>query len=407
MSEKEQIVFPEDFLWGTSTSAYQVEGGIQNDWTEWEMSQNRRRALKGKEEQLYNYVCDKASDSYNRYEEDFDLAKNMNNNAIRFGVEWSRIEPKKGVWNVEEINHYRDVLEAAKARGFKVVLTIWHWTNPQWITKENGWAGKDVTEHYSRYVDLLIRELGAYVDYWVTLNEPMVHVVNGYLTKKFPPSKRKPLESFKVFNNLVKAHNIAYKQIHDHFPRSKVSITKLTNNFERAHRFNLIEIFLEKVFHWYWNDRFLKKISKHIDYIGLDYYFHDRIVWHPPFRKNLNKETTDMGWEIYPKGIYNVLKYLSKYKKPIIILENGLADSVDRHRKDFIIDHLLYVHKAIEEGVDVKGYFHWSLIDNFEWAAGYKPKFGLHKVDRSTMERTPRPSAEVYGEICKNNGISI
>jgi beta-glucosidase len=405
MKEKAQIKFPEGFLWGTSTSAYQIEGGIENDWKVWEMSKKRRMDLVRHGEQLYNYVCDKASDSYNRYEEDFDLAKSMNNNSIRFGIEWARIEPKKGVWNVDEIEHYRKVLEAAKSRGLKVVLTLWHWTNPVWLAEEKGWAGKSAVECYSNYVDLVIKEFGVYVDYWVTLNEPMVHVVNGYLTKKFPPNKRKPIQAIKVFNNLVQAHNNAYDQIHDHFPEAKVSITKLTNNFERAHKWNLIEIVLEKIFHWYWNDRFLKKISKHLDYIGLDYYFHDRIVWYPPFKKNINKETTDMGWEIYPKGIYNVLKYLDKYKLPIIILENGLADSVDRHRRDFIIDHLLYVHKAIEEGVDVRGYFHWSLIDNFEWAAGFKPKFGLHKVDRSTMERIARPSAEEYAKICKDNGI--
>lgn len=407
MQEKEIVNFPEGFLWGTSTSAYQVEGDNNNDWTEWEMSKERRLDLKKREEQLFNFVCDKACDSYQRYESDFDLALDLNNNAIRFGIEWSRIEPKEDTWNVDAIEHYRKILIAAKKKGFKVVLTLWHWTNPTWIAAQGGWANDNTTKHFAEYTDLAIREFGSYVDYWVTLNEPMVHVANGYLTRKFPPNKRKIRESNKTFHNLVKAHNTAYNQIHKHFPDAQVSITALINNFERAHRFNLIEFIIEKVAHWFWNDRFLQKIKKHIDYLGLDYYFHDRIVWYPPFRKNLNKEVTDMGWEIYPKGIYNVLKYLAKYKKPIYILENGIADSVDRNRKNFIIDHLLMVHQAIEEGVDVRGYFHWSLLDNFEWADGYKPQFGLYKVNRITMERIARPSAEVYAEICKRNGIPL
>lgn len=405
MGKKEEIRFPEGFLWGTSTSAYQVEGGIENDWSAWEMSDERKKELKKKDKQLYDYVCDRAVDSYHRYEEDFDLAKKLNTNSIRFGIEWARIEPRKGIWDVKAVNHYRKVLESARVKNLKIVLTIWHWTNPKWFAEEGGWANEKSHEYYLRYVELLIKEFGAYVDYWITLNEPMVHVVNGYLAKKFPPCKRNILKSFKVFNNLVKAHIGAYEKIHEHFPEASISITKLTNNFERAHKWNLLELIIEKSAHWYWNDRFLRKISKHIDFIGVDYYFHDRIVWYPPFRKNLNKETTDMGWEIYPQGIYNVLKYLKKYDKPIIVMENGLADSADSHRKDFIIDHLLAVYEAIEEGVDVKGYFHWSLLDNFEWAEGFSPKFGLYKVDRSTMERTARPSAEVYAKICADNGI--
>jgi beta-glucosidase len=144
-----------------------------------------------------------------------------------------------------------------------------------------------------------------------------------------------------------------------------------------------------------------------LDYVGVDYYFHQKISCRPPFRANENKEVNDMGWEIYPAGIYQVLKYLSKFKKPIYIMENGIANEDDKKRSKFILDHLRFVHQAIQDGMDVRGYFYWSLLDNFEWAHGFAPKFGLYAVDRKTFKRTMRPSAKVYGEICGNNEVKI
>ena len=144
-----------------------------------------------------------------------------------------------------------------------------------------------------------------------------------------------------------------------------------------------------------------------MDYVGFSYYFHSRMVWYPPFIKNKNLQTTDNGWEIFPEGIYQDIKYLKKFNKPILILENGLADEKDEKRAEFIKEHLLFIHQAIEEGADIRGYFHWSLLDNFEWSSGYAPKFGLYAVNRSTFVRTPRPSAEVYRDICKNNRIIV
>jgi len=403
--EKHNIKFPEGFLWGTSTSAYQIEGGIINDWSEWEKSDERKQDLEKKGKKVEEFVSGLACDSWNRYQEDFSLAKDLNNNAIRFGIEWARVEPSKGVWDVKVINHYRDMLECAKKNNFKIALTIWHWTNPLWFRDKGGWTARTSSQDFLEFVNLVIKEFGAYVDYWVVLNEPMIHVFNAYVIAKFPPARKNIWLANKVFNNLVKAYKESSIAIHKHFPEAQVGITQLVNNFEPAHKFNLIEILISRTLHYFWNHRFLKKINKYMDYVGLDYYFHDRIVWYPPFKKNLNKEVNDMNWEIYPRGIYNVLKYLHKFRKPILILENGLADKNDLHRADFIIDHLLFVHQAIEEGIDVCAYFYWSLLDNFEWAEGYKPCFGLYEVDRKTMERKKRASADVYGKICKDNGI--
>lgn len=414
--------FPEGFLWGTSTSSYQVEGGItvdwvsggkinkidiQNDWSEWEISAPRKAYLRKKKKNLYDFICSGACDSYNRYKEDFDLAKGLNNNAIRFGIEWARVEYKENNWNVNAIKHYRQMLKEAEKRGLKVFLTVNHWTIPNWLAKKGGWENKEAVECFNRFVNVLIKEFGSLVHYWVVFNEPMVPIFNGYIIKKFPPQKFSPYLSEKCFYNIVRAYKNSYKLIHEHFPNAQVGYTAIINNIEPAHKWNLIELGISKMMHYYWNHRFLKKTEGYFDYIGLDYYFHDRIVWYPPFRKNQNLKINDMGWEIFPEGIYQVLRYLQEFKKPIYILENGLADEKDEYRADFIRDHLMFVHQAIEDGVDVRGYFHWSLLDNFEWAAGYGPKFGLYSVNRSTYVRTERPSAGVYRDICKNNRIIV
>ena len=401
------INFPKNFLWGASTSAYQIEGGITNDWSEWEKSQNRQEQLRSEGRDPQEYICGSACDSYNRWKEDIDLVEGLNCNSYRFGIEWARIEPREGEWQEREIDHYKKILQELKSRNITTVVTLWHWTNPLWLVNKGGWSDRQVVECFSRYTEKIVEELGDLVDYWVTLNEPMVHVVNGYVTAKFPPNKKNLFQANKVFKNLVKAHRQAYRIIHDKYPDAQVSITKLTNDFEPARKWCPVERIVAGIAHYLWNDRLMKKIKNYLDYIGLDYYFHNRIIWRPPFKENSNEKVTDMGWEIYPRGIYNVLKYLTKYQKPIIILENGLADIEDKYRTDFIKDHLYYVHQAIQEGVDVRGYFYWSLLDNFEWAEGFWPKFGLYEVDRNTMERKMRPSGEVYARICQSNQIDF
>ena len=402
-----EYVFPDGFLWGTSTSAYQVEGGIKNDWSEWETSEKRLAELEKKGEKMDDFICGQAVDHYHRYKEDLSLAAGLNNNAIRIGLEWARIQPKKDTWDVTAINHYKKVLDTAHDKGLKTVVTLWHWTNPLWLSKEGGWENGKAKEYFGEYVDFIIQELGGEIDYWVTLNEPLMHVFGGYLRGYFPPAKHSIFKAEKVFQNLVKGHKLAYEKIHKHFPMANVSLTALVNYFEAANFMNPIEQGIAKAMHYYWNHRFLSKTKKYLDYIGLDYYFHDRIIWYPPFRRNRNERVNDKGWEIYPEGILAVLRYLNGFKKPIIILENGLADAHDRYRANFIREHLYYIYKAMEEGVDVRGYFHWSLLDNFEWAYGWSPKFGLYLVDRKTFERKEKPSADVYREICGSNKVVV
>jgi len=403
MKKKNLLKFPENFLWGVSTSAYQIEGGIKNDWSEWEMKRIRERGLDSA-----NFFAGISCDSYNRYKEDLQLINDLNCGAYRFGIEWSRIEPLEGEYDMNEIKHYRKILVEMRRKKIKSVVTIWHWTNPIWLSNKGGWSNDQVIAHFTAYSELLIKELGDLVDFWVTLNEPMIHVLNGYVINKFPPQNFFKLKKAKkVFDNLYQAHNKVYELFHQINPEVQVGFTQIINFIEPNKKWNLFDNLVSRIFKYFWNESFLEKTKNRLDYIGVDYYFHDRVSFWPPFKRNENKKVNDMGWEIYPEGIYHVAKFLEKYNLPIYIMENGLPDAEDRLRENFIKNHLVFLHKAIEEGVPVKGYFYWSLLDNFEWAAGFSARFGLYEVDRKTLNRTARKSAYYYGGICGNNSLKL
>lgn len=403
------INFPDGFLWGTSASAYQTEGGNINDWSEWEKSEPRLKKLMKQGKLSSDYICAQACDSYNHHQEDLDLAKTLNNNAIRVGFEWSRIEPKKDYFDVATIQHYKMMLQEAKKRGLTTMATLWHWTNPLWFSHEGGWKNKKSIDYFTKYVDLIVKELGGEIDLWTTMNEPMTFIGFSYIIARHPPAKKwRFFTARKILNNLAAAHKSAYKAIHYHFPQAKVSFNCMTDYFEPLVKWDPFHIFWSKMMSYFHHKKFLNKTKKYLDFIALNYYHHNRTSYIPPFKFNKNEKVNDMGWEIYPEGIYHVLKFFKSFKNvPIYITENGIADEDDDLRPQFIIDHLKYIHQAIAEGINVRGYFYWSLLDNFEWAHGFKPKFGLYRVDRVTFARTPRPSAAVYAEICKNNGIVL
>ena len=416
MEKKTQknLKFPDGFLWGSGTSAHQVEGHNHNDWTEWEKENAKRLAQHSKKyweksQHLFpemglesNYISGCACDHYNRYEEDFDIAKSLGQNAYRFSIEWSRIEPEEGVFNEQAIEHYRQVIWALKKRGIEPFVTLWHWTLPYWIAKMGGWEKRKTIDYFLRYTEKIIEELGDDVKFWITLNEPEIFSGNCYLKGIRPPQKKNILSYLRVIKNLIKAHKSSYKIIKKINPNSRIGIAKNNIYFE-AYKNRITNLFLKKFIDWWWNFYFLNKIKNQQDFIGLNYYFHNRI--NKGFNKNENKNTTDMGWEIYPEGIYHVLKNLKKYNLPIYIIENGIADAKDEKREKFIKDHLYWIHKAIKEGVDIKGYFYWSLLDNFEWDKGFWPRFGLVEIDYQTMNRKIRPSALEYKKIIEKNAI--
>lgn len=376
--------FPKDFYWGAATSAYQVEGGINNcDWAE-------------------VYPAGIACDHYNRFEEDFDIAKSLGHNAHRFSIEWSRIEPEEGKFNEAEIEHYQKVIDALRQRGIEPFVTLWHWTNPIWFSEKGGWLNKDAPKYFERYVKKIVSGFGDDVKFWITLNEPDdVYAFRAYFRGMYPPQEKNFLKIWRVSKNLIEAHNKAYKIIHEHNNDSMVGFANNTIYFEsRGLIAGIVKFFASK----YWNFWFLDKVSDCSDFIGCSYYHHN-ILKGFKIKQNENKDTTDVVWEIYPEGIYHILKDLKKYKKPIYITENGLADAKDEKRAKFIKDHLFWTHKAIQEGVDVRGYFYWSLLDNFEWDKGFWPRFGLVEVDYKTMARKVRPSALEYKKIIESNSL--
>jgi beta-glucosidase len=230
----------------------------------------------------------------------------------------------------------------------------------------------------------------------------MVYVGNGYLVGKWPPFlKGGYLPCLRVIKNLVTSHNESYRAIKK-IKKNVVVVGIAKNNmYFHATTRNPLHRLSAAFMGWFWNKRFLGKIAHHLDFIGLNYYVHRAVG---PSRQH---EKSDMGWDIYPEGIYHVLKELARFERPIYVTENGIADEGDSKRKGFIIDHLRYVHKAIEEGVGVHGYFYWSLMDNYEWAEGFSRRFGLLEVDYSTKRRKMRESAFAYKEICGNNSITI
>jgi beta-glucosidase len=389
--------FPTEFLWGTATAAHQIEGNNTNsDWWQWEL--DRHKKFLGPQDQ-----SQQACDSYNRYAEDFDLCKQMNNNAVRFSIEWARIEPQEGVFDQTAIEHYKKMLEAAKKRGLKTFVTLHHFTNPMWFAKKGGWANKDAPKYFQNYVRVCANEFSSLVDTFITVNEPQVLISIAYIAGLWPPQKRNLLKAIKVRNNFIQTHKLAYAEIKK-VSNTPVGFASQILWFEKTNNWNFVAMLIKKVLFKLNADYFLQPLKEHMDFIGLNYYITFKLR-HIIFRPK-KTECSDIGWWIHPEGMRNILNYLKKYNLPIYITENGLSDSADEKRINFIQRHLVEIWQAIQDGIDIRGYFHWTLMDNYEWHQGYIPKFGLFAVDReNNLTRVPRPSVAFYSEICKDNAV--
>jgi len=409
-----QQIFPKGFLWGSATSAHQVEGNNLNNWSIWEekTANNKRLAaikkewpehiLKAYPSPLHeeNYISGKAVDHYHRFKEDFDLARRLSHNAHRFSIEWSRIEPEEGKFNKREVQHYREVIDALKERAIEPFVTLYHWTIPVWFEQSGAWLHNDAPKYFERFVEKIV-DFYPDVTFWITINEPMVYASNSFLKGIWPPQSKSLLRYIVVLRNLRRTHEKAYDIIHKKLPKAQVGIVKNVVYFE-PHGRNPWNYLLALFANYFWNFQFLNSIQKKQDFIGVNYYFHSRVRW--SFSQNENKKTSDMGWEIYPEGLYYILKSLRAYKKPLFITENGIADARDYSREQFIKDNILQIQKAMKESVDVRGYFYWSLLDNFEWDKGFWPRFGLVGIDYKTLKRNIRPSARVYKKIIEARG---
>lgn len=392
------LKFPQGFLWGAATSAHQVEGNnIHSDWWEWESLSGKTRS-------------GQAADQYNRYEQDFDLAKSLNHNAHRLSIEWSRIEPQEGVFLWQEIKHYVKLLKYLKSLNFTVMLTLWHVTLPKWVAEAGGWENGKTAEYFNRFVKTVAPELAPYVDFWITVNEPGIYVYELYLARIWPGAKKSLLGQIKTTLNLASAHKKAYKFLHKNFPSKPCGIANNLQSFEPFHKHSILEAATVILTDAIVNHLFYFLTRGTHDYLGVNYYFHVRFKHSQGLLPKIaeaqdeSRDISDLGWEVYPEGLFDVLTDLSD-DIPIYITECGIASTNDDRRNRFLITYLQEVYRAIQAGVDIRGFFYWSLLDNFEWHLGFEPRFGLIEVDYQTQKRIIRPSAKVYGEIIKHNGI--
>jgi beta-glucosidase len=398
------IQFPKDFYWGAATSSYQVEGNnINADWWEWE-----KRA--GKEQ------SGQACRHYEYYEQDFDLVKSLNHNAHRLSIEWSRIEPKEGEFSDEAIAHYINIIKALRTRGIEPMVTLHHFTNPLWFASSGGWADPRCVKRFLRYCEFVTRALALGVHYWFTINEPTVYFSHSYLWGMWPPQAKSFLKTKVVYHHLNEAHVEAYRLIHQIYKelslvKPAVSIAQHMQAIVGCDKSlkNQLAVAMRK--YWY-NLVILDHLAgqKALDFIGVNYYSRHLVHAHSWWIGNLLMETckdnhhplkkNSLGWDIYPEGLAQVLLGLKKYNLPVIVAENGICTNDDNERWAFIQSHLKHIHASMEQGVNVIGYLYWSLMDNFEWAQGFTPRFGLISIDYNTLQRNVRPSAKEFANVC-------
>ena len=409
--------FPKDFLWGASTASHQVEGGTVNQWSEWELA-NASELAKTAEQRLgnlpmwervkeqatdpNNYVSGEGVDHYNRYEEDFNLAKQLNLNAFRFGIEWSRLEPEEGKWDEKEVDHYRHYISELKARGLEPFLNIWHWTMPTWFTEAGGFAKRDNIAYFDRFVEKIAIEFGEDLKYIITLNEPNVYASHSYATGDWVPEEKNPLKFLWTYWNLVTAHRRAYGILKHYQPSLQVGIAQNMSAFRPKRPGNHLDRAGAWLNGYAWNYWFVDRIRREQDFVGFNFY-NTRYI--KGFRgADPGKPLNDLGWYMEPSGIHDIITQLHKrYNKPIFITESGVADAKDKHRQWWLEETIKAMERARADGASLSGYFHWSLLDNFEWKFGWWPKFGLVEVDREhDMARKIRPSAQWFAKKIKS-----
>lgn len=394
--------FPEGFLWGAAVSGHQVEGNnVNSDWWAWEHSIKRQDALISLGLNPRDFESGIACDSYHRYEEDFDLAQHLGHNAHRLSIEWARIEPQEGEYSEEALAHYEKVLQSAKAHGLATFVTLHHYVSPLWFIKKGGFTKTKNLMHFIQYVQTVARRLDEYVDFWLTFNEPELYASYSYFFGIYPPQKKQFFLALRVLKNLIQAHNNSAAYLRLNF-RKPVSIAFHFSDIQPANLFSSPLVFLA---HYFANEYVLRRTIDNCDFIGVNYYFHHHLgLLGLRSRSHSGHPVSDLGWGIHPEGIERVLLNLRKFRKPIYITENGIADAKDTKREMFIKSHLYYVHRAIQQGADVRGYLYWSLLDNFEWEKGFAPRFGLIEIDREDfLRRRVRYSAVKYAEICRSN----
>jgi beta-glucosidase len=426
--KQSEFLFPKDFRWGTATSSHQVEGGLtNNDW--WLAEQTGGYIYQ-------NQGAGQACDWWNRAEEDFDRMAQMSQNAHRLSIEWSRIEPRPGVWDNEALARYREMLIGLRQRGIEPMVTLHHFTNPLWMAEQGGWENEKVIFWFERYTRKVVSALGDLVDLWCTINEPNVMISQAYTIGRWPPGKQDINATFRVMLNLARAHAVAYRVIHEISPGARVGIATHIMSWRPRRPWLPLDVLatnlIGHMFHFLLLDMVTAGImripgrrssrvpeaAKTLDWLGVNYYQQYRIRFNPFSSNTLFMDlctkagvlTGPGGWgEIHPRGMFDTLRMMwQHYHLPVYITENGIPDPTDEQRPQFIVTHLSQLWKALQKEVPVLGYYFWSLIDNFEWTEGYDPRFrfGLIAVDPQTQERRIRPSGQLYAAICQKGGLT-
>jgi beta-glucosidase len=403
---------------------------VHSDWWAWEQA--------GQVQERSGTACD----HYVRFREDFDLAKALHQNAHRLSVEWSRIEPEPDRWNGQALAHYQDVIQALHERHLEPIVTLHHFTSPRWFSEQGGWRHPEAVTRFVRYVERLLDALGPAVRYWVTFNEPMIYIYQGYVAGVWPPGLRSWTAAFRMFERLVHAHTAVYQLIHawcerQGHPPPMVGVAKHMVVFEPCNPRSWKDRVAARVRHRCFNGvianafqrghllvRFRRRRPTawrraYLDFIGLNYYTRDFVHWRGWMWSKLFGEVcslahhrdagprNSLGWEIYPAGLSQCLQQLARYRLPILVTENGVCTIDDELRWQFIRDHLEQVAGALQEGIPVLGYLYWSLLDNFEWHEGFRPRFGLIEVDYPSQMRRVRPSAERFAEVCRTGKLPV
>jgi beta-glucosidase len=419
--------FPADFAWGVATSSHQVEGSnANNQWNTWE----KRGRIKSKD------CVGQACDWWLNAEQDFDLAKALGVNALRLSVEWSRIEPQEGTWDETALARYREMLKALHERGMRPFVTLHHFTNPLWFEEKQAFANPDSVRLFERFTQRVVAALGDLCRDWATFNEPNVYTSLGYFLGEFPPGKKgRFMQAAHVTRNLCLAHAAAYRMIHSVQANANVGWAQHYVVFKPRRTDSALDRWLSEFIHRRFNDNFaegircgrapfplnkfgdsLPEVKGTCDYVGINYYSRLRVGFEPRSPKTLffqitvppHKPQGDSGievpyGEVYPEGLRRAVEHFADFKKPIYILENGVPDREDRIRPWVIESIGEQMHALLAEGVDLRGYFHWTLVDNFEWSEGWHLRFGLYELDPTTQKRTARPSAQHYARLIRES----
>lgn len=417
--------FPRGFLWGTATAAHQVEGSnSNNNWAAWE--QQPGKIIHGERAGL---ACDWW---HGRWKEDFDRAAETNQNAHRLSIEWSRIQPEPDRWDEDALEHYRQMLRGLRDRNMTALITLHHFTDPLWITESGGWENPETPARFETFVRKSVTALKEFCNLWVTINEPNVYAVSGYLQGQFPPGKREIGTAVKVMLNLSRGHARAYYAIHEIQPDARVGLAINYRSFQPAHPWQPMDHLMVNLQRDFFNNFFpnLAENGKtHIlvpqysvpeaagtqDFIGVNYYTRDQVAFDLLKPENAffqssflpDAEISPNGFIAnVPEGMFEALRWANSYQKPILITENGVEDAQDGMRRHYLLQHLKEVWRGVNFNWPIQGYFHWSLVDNFEWERGWTQRFGLWELDPATQVRRKRPSVDLYAEICRENAIT-